>query len=344
MVRLLDIHSVVNIIRKHGVDAVLRDLMHQLRRDFARWDSFQMMTRPAFHVPGGVIELMPICSTDRFAYKYVNGHPKNPETGKQTVVATGQLSDVTDGYPLMITEMTVITALRTAAVSALASDILSNPQSKTIALIGTGAQSEYQALAHKLVRPISEIRYFDSDPAAMQKFHGNMNGNFAGTKTRLTPCPDGQTAITTADIIIVCTACKSHARVIKKDWLAPGQHINGLGGDCPGKTELDPHILENATVVVEYFPQSFIEGEIQAFDQAKAKSLVHGELHQIIKGQKSGRNTTQDITVFDGVGIALEDFSALTVFYDLAERYNIGHSLPMIPPIDDPKNLFGLLT
>lgn len=346
MVRLLDVHSIISIVQKHGIGTVLTDMMTRLRTDFADWDNFQMMARPAFHVPDGVIELMPVCGADRFAYKYVNGHPKNPEKfDKQTVVATGQLSNVADGYPIMITEMSVITALRTAGVSALASDILSRPDSKTIALIGTGAQSEYQAIAHKLIRPITEIRYFDTDPNAMTKFHANMGSNLAGNTTTLTPCADVQSAISGADIIIVCTACKAHAEVIKQDWLTAGQHINGLGGDCPGKTELQPSILtmDNAKVVVEYFTQSFIEGEIQHYDEPTARTIVHAELHEIINAQKSARTTADEITIFDGVGIALEDYSALNVIYDLAERYDIGQNVTMIPPIDDPKNLFGLL-
>ena len=167
----------------------------------------------------------------------VNGHPKNTAE-KQTVVATGQLLNVDDGYPILITEMTLLTALRTASVSAIASDLMARKDASTLAVIGNGAQSEYQTIAHKLIRDIKEVRYFDTDPKAMDKYEQNMKLNFAGHKVDLVRCNDAKSAVTGADIIIVCMICKAHAEVIKYDWLTKGQHINGLGGDCPGKTEL----------------------------------------------------------------------------------------------------------
>lgn len=112
---------------------------------------------------------MPTADKELFTYKYVNGHPGNPKYGKQTVIATGQLSEIKHGYPLLISEMTILTALRTAAATILATDYLARKDSKTMALIGTGAQSEFQTLAHKLIRPIQTVRYFDTDPQAMKK-------------------------------------------------------------------------------------------------------------------------------------------------------------------------------
>ena len=96
----------------------------------------------------GVIELMPICDDEYYAFKYVNGHPYNPQSNKLTVVAVGMLSQVKDGYPLMISEMTLLTALRTAGTSALAARYLAKPNSKVMAMIGTGSQSEFQVIAH----------------------------------------------------------------------------------------------------------------------------------------------------------------------------------------------------
>ena len=343
MVRLLDVRMLASLTHTHGIEALLQDVMAKLKTDFSNWETFQNVPRPAFHVKGGVLELMPVCNDDKFAFKCVNGHPNNPVTGKQTVVATGQLNNVSDGYPLMISEMTLITALRTAATSALASDLLSKKDSQTIAIIGTGAQSEYQTIAHKLIRDIKEVRYFDTDPKAMTKYHKNMSTNLAGASVDLIACDNAKDAIMGADIIIVCTACKAHAEILKNDWLEAGQHISALGGDCPGKTELDATIIEKNSVVVEFFEQSFVEGEIQKFDEATARSLIDAELHEVINGTKTIRTADEQITVFDGVGIALEDFSALCVIYNLAEKYNIGDIYEMVPDIQNPKDLFGVL-
>ncbi|MGB1361037.1 MAG: ornithine cyclodeaminase [Alphaproteobacteria bacterium] len=342
MVRLLDVKMMAELIHTHGIESIFTDIMARLKTDFSNWEKFDKMPRPAFHVDGGVIELMPVCNDERFSFKYVNGHPKNPNSGKQTVVATGQLSNVNDGYPIMISEMTLLTALRTAGTSALASDLLAKKDSSTIAIIGTGAQSEYQTIAHKLIRDIKEVRYFDIDAKAMDKYETNMQSNFAGSKVDLIRCDDAQSAVKGADIIIVCTADKQNATVLKNEWLESGQHINALGGDCPGKTELEETIVQNNKTVVEFFDQSFIEGEIQKFDEATARSIVDAEFYEVING-KAIRTSDDDITVFDGVGIALEDFSALNVVYELAEKYNIGKNYEMVPDITDPKNLFGVL-
>ena len=332
-----------HLIGVHGLETTIKDIIDRLRIDFANWQRFEHIPRPAFHVPDGVLELMPVLDDEYFICKTVNGHPKNPAMGKQTVVATGQLNTVADGYPVLICEMTLVTAMRTAAVSALASDVMSRPDAHVLAIVGTGAQSEYQTIAHKAIRDITRIQYFDIDPQAMAKYRDNMESNFAGAKADLIACADAQSAVQGADIVLVCTACKSHGEVVKDAWLSSGQHINGLGGDCPGKTELQLDTLRRARVMVEFFEQSFIEGEIQRMDESEAKNTVDLHLYEAIDGTKTARENNHQITVFDAVGIALEDFSALMVLKHLAQKYDVGNIRHMVPNISDPKNLFSML-
>jgi ornithine cyclodeaminase len=339
MAKLLSVHDIAALIQHHTLEQTLKDMMARLTVDFSRWDEFDKMPRPAFHVPGGVIELMPIADKSRFGFKYVNGHPSNPDTGKQTVVATGQLSNVDDGYPVMISEMTILTALRTAATSALASQILSRKNSHTIAMIGTGAQSDFQVLAHTLVRDVQTVRYHDTDPAAMTRFAKNMQHyNF-----ELVACDSNEDAVKGADIVLVCTACKQHVDVIMDKWITPGTHINGIGGDCPGKTEIEATLLPRAKIVVEFFEQSLMEGEIQRYSETEAKEKVYAELWELLSNQKPGRTSDDEITLFDSVGFALEDFSALCLAYELSQKYGIGQDVTMVPPIQDPKDLFSAL-
>lgn len=337
--KIIDVNNVREIINRHGFENLLLDLMVQLRSDFANWDKFNKVPRPAMHVKDGVLELMPICDDKFHSFKFVNCHPKNPNLDLLTVVATGQLSDVTTGYPLMFSEMTLLTALRTAATTALATQCMSRQDSKVLAIIGTGAQSEFLLRAISLVRNIEEVRYFDIDSKAMDKFQKNTKD----LKFNFVRSISAEEAVRGSDIITTCTACKSHVDVVKYDWLKKGVHINGIGGDCPGKTEMELAIVKNSRIVVEYFEQSYIEGEIQRFDFDIAKKLVVAELHQLVKAEKLGRLNEDEITLYDSVGIALEDYSILTLIYKLAQEYNLGHDLSILPNLTDPKNLYSLV-
>ena len=336
---IISVNDLKKIVNKHGLDNFILDLVEYTKQDFLKWTKFDKSPRYAAHVPGGVLELMPTANDKLFTYKCVNGHPANPFDNKQTVVATGQLNEVKYGYPLLFSEMTVLTALRTAAATIMATDYLARKNSKTLAIIGTGAQSEFQTLAHKLIRPIENIKYFDIDKNAMKKYANNLKNS----DLNLVACNSAKEACEDADIIVVCTACKLHATVIKNEWIKEGVHISGLGGDCPGKTELDKDILFKGKVVVEYKEQSMIEGEIQNLTNEEVEKVLHAEVWEIISGLKEGRQTDKEITIYDSVGFAIEDFSALRLILDLADKYKIGQKLQMIPDIDDPKDLFSVL-
>lgn len=337
--KVLSVSDFSKLIETHGLDAYLRDLLDALRRDYARWDEFDKIPRPGMHVPNGIMELMPVGDSTYYTYKYVNCHPNNPLQGKQTVVATGQIATVDTGYPVMISEMTIMTALRTAANSALAADLMARKDAKVLGMIGTGAQSEFQVHALRLVRGITTVRYYDTDPAAMEKFAKNMKD----TGLELVPCESAEEAVRGADIITVCTARYEHLDILKDAWVIPGMHINAIGGDSLGKTELELTTLQRARVVVEYFDQAIGEGEIQRLGEEEARKLVYAELTELVNGVKSGRDSDEDITLFDSVGIGLEDYSALRLSYELAEKYGIGSNIELIPPIQDPKNLYGAL-
>lgn len=327
------------LIEKHGLENYLKDLMRELKNDFSRWQDFNKIPRPAMHVPDGVLELMPVCDDAYYTFKYVNCHPKNPESGLMTIVATGQLSRVDTGYPLMFSEMTLLTALRTAATTAIATDLMARKNSRVLAIIGTGAQSEFLVRAISLVRDIEEVRYFDIDALAMDKFKNNLRG----FPFRLVRCINAEETVRGADIITTCTACRAQVDVIKNEWIKEGVHINGIGGDSEGKTEMEFPILSRSKIVVEYFDQCAGEGEIQRFTKEEAKKRVHAELYELITGAKSGREHQKEITLYDSVGVALEDYSVLKFTYGLANRYKIGEERNFTPVLADPKNLISLL-
>ena len=142
-----------------------------------------------------------------------------------------------------------------------------------------------------------------------------------------------------ADIVTTVTADKASARIITADMLEPGMHINGVGGDCPGKTEMHPDVLHGASVFVEYEPQTRVEGDIQ---QLPADFAVT-ELWEVLAGQHAGRAGDAAVTVFDSVGFALEDFSALRFLRDAAAELGMGQPMELIPELSDPKDLFAVL-
>src|SRR5262249_20312507 len=152
-----------------GVETLLCELAAYIEADFKRWALFDKRPRIASHSSDGVIELMPTSDGSVYAFKYVNGHPKNTRAGLQTVTAFGVLSDVASGYPLLLSEMTILTALRTAATSALAARYLAPSSARTMAIIGNGAQSEFQALAFKALMGVTNVRLYDIDPAATDR-------------------------------------------------------------------------------------------------------------------------------------------------------------------------------
>lgn len=332
---VLEIKDIKNLISKVGYKEFFFKLIDTLEEDYSNWESFDKTPRVANHVNGGVIELMPICNDKMYSFKYVNGHPKNPLENKMTVMATGQLSLTSTGEPLMFSEMTLLTAFRTAANSALAAKYLAKKDSSILTLIGTGAQSEFQYLAFSYIFDIKEVRYFDVDLKAMKKFEKNMQR----FDIKLSPCENAKEAVDSADMITVCTADKKYQTVLTSEMIKKDVFINALGGDCPGKTEIQKDLVQSSTVVVEFLEQAKIEGEIQQMP----KDFTCTELQELIKKKKSLNVKENGTILFDSVGFALEDYSVLRLIYELALKNSVGKKMELIPNLKDVKNLFSLL-
>ena len=331
----LSVPELTKIIQRKGLRPCISGIARNIQEDFLRWHDFDKSARVANHSTHGVIELMPISDDVRYSFKYVNGHPGNHRVGLPTVMAFGVLADVSTGTPQLLSELTLTTALRTAATSALAARALARPDSRVMALIGNGAQSEFQAIAFQHLMGIEEVRLFDIDPAASAKVANNL----ADSGLRVTICTSTQEAVRGADIVTTVTADKAYATILTPDMIEPGMHINAVGGDCPGKTELHADVLRDAAVFVEYAPQTRVEGDIQ---QMPADFAVT-ELWEVISGERPGRTSMAQVTVFDSVGFALEDFSALRFMHDAAGEIGLGERIALIPELADPKNLFGAL-
>lgn len=334
-VPFVSVAQMMALVHHLGLERVLRDLADEIERDFNRWEVFDKTPRVASHSPVGVIELMPTSDGDLYGFKYVNGHPRNTREGLQTVTAFGLLADVHTGYPRLLSEMTLLTALRTAATSALVGRYLAPPGGRVMAMIGNGAQSEFQCLAFKAVCGITQVRLFDTDAAASAKCAANLAGQGLG----ITVCASAQEAVQGAQIITTCTADKRNATILTDNMVGPGVHINAIGGDCPGKTEIAPAILHRADIFVEYPPQTRIEGDIQQL----APDHPVTELWRVMRGEVPGRRDETQITLFDSVGFAIEDFSALRYVLGAIEGTDFFTRLDLLADPDDPRDLFGML-
>lgn len=336
MTRYIDVQDLARLVNRKGLPTCLLEMADYIRQDYLRWHAFEKCARVANHSTDGVIELMPISDASRYAFKYVNGHPKNTRHGLPTVMAFGALASVDTGAPLLLSEMTLTTAIRTAATSALAARYLARADSRSMALIGNGSQSEFQAIAFNTLLGIDEIRLYDIDPAASAKLVANL-ANRPGLK--LSIASSVAEAVRGADIVTTVTADKACATILTPEMIEPGMHLNAVGGDCPGKTELHRAIVERARVIVEYEPQSRVEGEIQ---QMPADSPVT-EFWRVVTGETKGRESAEQVTLFDSVGFALEDYSALRYVLDTAQALDIGTDIGLVPVLEDPKDLYGLL-
>ncbi|MDO5661928.1 MAG: ornithine cyclodeaminase, partial [Brachybacterium sp.] len=336
MTDFVGVQHLSRYLARTGVQEVIAEMTDHLEKDFVRWPEFEKQPRIASHSPVGVIELMPAADAEHYAFKYVNGHPANPMRGYQTVTAFGALAEVHNGYPVLIAEMTLLTALRTAAMSSLAAKTLARPDSRVATLIGTGCQAPFQALGLRAALGIEDLRIFDTDPRAMDTFtaHAERLGFRVHQAASAAEAADG------ADVITTCTADKRLATVLHADEVPAGAHINGIGGDCPGKTELEAAILERAEgVFVEFAPQTRIEGDIQQL----APDFPVTELWEVTTGIRPGRTRADAVTVFDSVGFAVEDFSALTYLYERLRGSEFVEQIDLVADPHDPKDLFSLV-
>jgi ornithine cyclodeaminase len=335
IVPFVSVDHMMKLVLHIGIEKFLSELAAYIEQDFRRWDVFDKSPRVASHSADGVIELMPTSDGLVYGFKYVNGHPRNTRQGRQTVTAFGMLADVGNGYPVLLSEMTILTALRTAATSAVAAKYLAPASAGSMAIIGNGAQAEFQALAFKALLGVDRLRLYDVDRTATEK----CTRNLAGLGFDIVECGSAMEAVEGTQIITTVTADKQFATILTDNMVGSGVHINAVGGDCPGKTELHRDILLRSDIFVEYPPQTRIEGEIQQLEPAHPVT----ELWHVLTGAAEGRRDTRQITLFDSVGFAIEDFSALRYIRDQLQPTGFYQELDMLADPDEPRDLFGML-
>ena len=235
--------------------------------------------------------------------KWVCVFPQNPKRGLPTVFGTVLLNSPHTGRPLALVEAGALTAIRTAAASAVATRYLANPSPRRLALIGAGRQAGYQLKAIGRIARFREIGVWGFRPAEAESFCRRWRRVFP----QLEACADIRACVQDADVIV--TSTPSRRPLIRKAWVKRGAHINAIGADAKGKQELDPALLFAARVVADQWEQASHSGEINVsfWNGSFKRRHLHAELGEIVAGRRKGRTGPREITIFDSTGLAVLD-------------------------------------
>lgn len=256
--------------------------------------------------------------------KVVSVHPENNRKfNLPTVRATILLIDPKNGQLLAIMSGATITAMRTGAAGGIAAKYLASNNPKVVAFIGAGSQARTQLSAlHSIFPDLKEIRAWDIRPDATNAF---LIETKRKTKINTVFTDNIPLAVEGADIIVTTTP--STKPLIQNDWVQNGTHFNCIGADAPGKEELDPAILRRSKIIVDDWTQASHSGEINipVSRGTVLRANVWAELGEIVAGIKPGRTSTNEITVFDSTGLAIQDAATAELVYRRALEKKVGN-------------------
>ncbi len=287
-------------------------------------NSIQMPAKVYLHLKkyGGDFRAMPayIKGIEASGIKWVNVHPKNKRFGLPSVMALIILSDPKDGFPLCIMDGTLITNLRTGAAGAVAAKNLARKDSSVIGLVGCGAQAKTQLLALNELFKIKSIFVWGHKPEYCEKFLRETKylGLNVKIEEKISDC------VRQADIVVTTTP--SRKPLVKSEWIKEGTHINAIGADAKGKEELEPKLLKRAKIIVDDWQQASHSGEINVpvSKGMITRKDVRGTLGEVIVGTKPGRKNSEEITIFDSTGLAIQDLAVAHLVYKRAVEKRAG--------------------
>ncbi len=268
----------------------------------------------------GDFRAMPAYIDGNAGIKWVSVYPNNRKQNLPTVMATIILCDPNTGYPLAIMDGTYITSIRTGAAGGIAVKYLARKDSSVIGMIGAGRQAETQLLAVSKVLPkIDKVKVFDMQEDVrsryIQKIEAKLSINIHLVET----------VEEAAEADIVITTTPSRRPVVKREYVRPGTHINAIGADAKGKQELEAGLLTAAKVIVDDIEQASHSGEINVPLSEKLMEVgdIHGTLGEIVANTKRGRQSDEDITIFDSTGLAILDIICAKLAYEKAKEKGI---------------------
>lgn len=261
--------------------------------------------------------------------KIASGFYDNQKKGLPPGIAVIVLLDLETSMPLAIMDGTHITAYRTGAAGAVAADLLARKNSENVGIVGAGTQGRMQLLGLMELFDIKAVKVWDINRDMAKRYQNQMSEELS-IEIDVVETPDA--VVPNADILV--TATPSRKALINVASIHEELHINAIGADGPGKQELDPQIMTHVSkIVVDSLEQCRKIGEIQhALSQGLIKeSEIHAEIGEIINGEKVGRESENEITLFDSTGLSAQDIAAAKIVYDAAKARGLGRRI----------NLFG---
>jgi len=253
--------------------------------------------------------------------KSVNVHPENQKLNLPTVMAVVALTDPETGFPIAILDGTFLTGIRTGAAGAVAVKYLAKAESRCAGFVGCGTQAKTQLACIMEVRDVDSLKVwkFSPDDRLAARFCSWARRRY-GVKTMISQKIDD---VTTDVDILVCTT-PSRKPLVQK--VSPGTHINAIGADAEGKEEINPEILKGAKLVIDNWTQASHSGEINlpVKNGFITRDDIYSEIGEVTAGMKKGRESAEEITLFDSTGLAIQDIScAYVVFETLKDKPGI---------------------
>jgi alanine dehydrogenase len=294
-----------------------------VERAFAAHGRGEAIQPPKLYLPlekySGDFRAMPSCLGDVAGLKWVNMHPENPKRfGLPAVMGVFILSDPETAFPLAVMDGTRLTAFRTGAAAAVASKYLAVKRPATVGFIGCGVQARTLLAAHRAQFGPFRAVMADISVDAAARF-AKEAGGFVASMDQAGSCD------------IVCSSTPSRAPIVFRSYIGISTHINAMGADAPGKQELDPRILQEATVVVDDLAQAAESGDVNVplHSGIYRREEIFGTLGEIVAGRKPGRVGTE-ITVFDSTGLAIQDLALAQGVLEEARKRGLGSEVDLV--------------
>jgi alanine dehydrogenase len=270
-----------------------------------------------FHIKAGILNL----GREYFVSKTNANFPQNrKKNGLPTIQGVMVVSDAQNGRLLALMDSIEITIIRTGAATAVAAKYLSNPDAKTVTIVGCGNQGEISLKALMAVREIQKVFVYDTDQSTAIAFANAMSNEL---NMSVEPVEDFRNALAISEICVTCTPSKKY--FIDRNHVKRGTFIAAVGSDNEDKQELDPKLLVDNKVIVDSLEQASKIGELHHALKASVikPEDVHAELGEVIAGKKKGRTFNDEIIIFDSTGTALQDVAAAAIVYEKAMKKSI---------------------
>jgi ornithine cyclodeaminase/alanine dehydrogenase-like protein (mu-crystallin family) len=323
---ILAAHDLAELLRRVGRDELMDLMIDRVRQRFAEHDPVDVEFRDRdgfrYDKPAlGLLEWMPTHELGGpVVIKMVGYHPTNPVQRRlPSVVATSSMWDTESGHLIAIADATLLTAIRTGAASGIATDVLARPGPVTVGIVGLGAQAVTQLHAVSRVRPIERVIGIDVDPEVAASFVERTA--FIGVDTTIVDPERSADIAAEVDVLCTCTSVDIGAGPVIGDVdTRPWLHVNAVGADFPGKTELPVGLLDRSLVVPDITSQCIAEGECQLV----APERIGPPLSEIVRDADRHAPDRERLTVFDSTGWAVEDDVALRLAVELAAAHGLG--------------------